>query len=43
MKMRPGHIDHIFAWHLKQGLDASGEKPIIVKVVPEGKKNERLS
>ena len=35
----PGSVSKVFEWHLKQGLDASGRTPIIIKAVsPKPKK-----
>jgi hypothetical protein len=35
----PGSVSKVFEWHLKQELDASGTKPIIIKAIsPKPKK-----
>tara|TARA_B100001778_G_C18388050_1_gene538446 strand:- start:558 stop:692 length:135 start_codon:yes stop_codon:yes gene_type:complete len=40
---RPGSVYKIFKWHQRQGLNESGEKPVIIKKEPETKKNKKLN
>ena len=40
-KIPVGHIDNIFKWYEKQGKDASGNVPVIIKLDPEERKRNK--